>query len=123
MKKKLFTLSLLTISLLTTQVQAANRCLSMIDKHVNQDQLDLSYCQITNEDMPAIISYLANHPNIKSLNFSGNLIDSSAIATLAQNTTISILNVRGDDIDVDGAKALANNSTLTELDISDNKIS
>ena len=107
MKNKFFSFSLLIATLLTTQVYAANRCLEMIDKRVEKDKLDLSWCKIKTEDVSAVLSYLAKHSNIKSLDFSGNFIGSSAIISLAKNTTLTTLNVSNNEANVEGAKALA----------------
>src|SRR5580658_4422395 len=122
METNFFVITLLTLSLFSSQVQAMNRCLKMLDQRVTQEQLNLSGCNIQAEDVPIILSYLNGRPNVTSLNLSKNGITSLGIIALARNTTLTALNVNEDGVNMEAAKALANNTTLKTLDISENEI-
>ena len=109
---------------LTTATHADNLCIKMIDRHVARDHLNLADCELKENDMPAILSYLAEHPQIKSLSLERNEMKSGKpIVMLAQNATLTSLNLNQVWVDDEGAKALASNNTLKDLNITVNTIS
>jgi Leucine Rich repeat len=98
--------------------------LEKIKKRVNRDNnlLDLSQCNICNDDIPLICTYLNNHPEITTLDVSNNKIRAEGAKALALNKTITTLELFDNKIEAIGAKALANNKTITRLDVSGNHI-
>src|SRR5579862_5847706 len=115
-----FLTSLIIASVLTTHSYADTNCIRNMDRLVNDDELNLSYCDIKSKDMPSIMAYLAQHPNIKSLNLEMNRIGSSGVAALAKSTTLITLNVEDNGLKATDATVLSNNNSLETLNISDN---
>lgn len=92
MKRKiLFAVMLVALSPLT---HAASRCVNLIDKHVNQATLDLSNCDLHDNDLTSIASYLQTHPQITTLDISNNyrLFSNENADALAKNTTLKEIN-------------------------------
>src|SRR5579862_7219932 len=121
MKYKLFT-SLIIASVLTTYSYATTNCIRNMDRLVNDDELNLSYCLIKSKDMPSIMAYLAQHPNIKSLNLEMNRIGSSGVAALAKYSGLTTLNVEDNGLNAADAAVLSASNSIETLNISDNKI-
>lgn len=128
MSKKYFLLLPLTVALLSTQATYANRCLDFIDKRVNNDTLDLELCGLLANDMPTVVSYLNQHPNIKKLNMSYNFDMPFNAYSQLLDTQITDLELKGDPffpqdgIDAATAKMLAASKTIQHLDLSDNNV-
>src|SRR5580704_3521073 len=100
---------------------------------VSEDSLDLSDSKLEDKDIPAILSYLNKHPEIKSLNLKDNLISSAGAIELAKNTTLTELDLSHRQsckdwgptacIGDEGAKAFAQNNTLKSLNLSLDRVS
>ena len=92
MKRKILLATvLLALSPLT---HASSRCVNLIDKHVNQAVLDLSNCDLHDNDLAGIASYLQTHPQITTLDISNNyrLFSNENADALAKNTTLKEIN-------------------------------
>jgi len=94
---------------------------SRIEKRVNRGKklLDLSSCRINDGDIPYIMRYLKDNPEITTLNVGFNGIGAEGAKALSANTTLTTLYVGYNDIGAEGAKnfvnALTNNTTLLSL--------
>lgn len=134
------------------------RCVDDLASYVtlNFDQTGQSYvvltlgwlnrCELRNEDIPQVITYLHDHANIRGL-FIGSEISVENVILIAKkvdlkylaihyqtslgdigaeaiaaNPTITELELPGDGIGVKGAAALAKNQTLKKLDLQLNPI-
>ncbi len=109
-------------------------------------QLDLSYQELTYDDLQNLVDLLEKNPQLKTLEISGNPLGSKAGELLAktpylesltaincelrdaganafgQNTTLKSLVLSDNCITLDGDNALTHNKTLTYLDLTGNQI-
>src|SRR5437870_4736226 len=145
MKKYLSAFTFL-ISFMTIPV-FANTCIDEIKNHDELGSLTMSDCQLKDNDIPAIVSYLQSHKKIKRLylednqigpagasaltglpytirtiNISNNPIGDTGSIYLANNTSLKTLWMYSANIGPSGATALAKNNSLEELVLEDNHI-
>lgn len=105
-----------------------------IEKYVDTNELDLSSVGVQESDIPIIIVYLKEHPEITSLNLEGHTnLSSAALASFATVKTLTSLNIARrfkdcDDnmcyggLEAKDTAAFANNTSLTSLNVSMNSI-
>ncbi len=148
---KLNTWIVIALLSITSLTHAASRCVSLIDKHVNETVLDLSDCDLHDDDLVPIQAYLDAHPSITTLDISRNhrLFSNANAGVLSKNTTLkeidanstmyyastdrvlnglskipslTTLNIEDNNL-TDYALVMLNtkNTSLTHLDISNNK--
>lgn len=118
---KKFSLSVLTAALMfsTTLVHADNRCLRLIDQRVDGQKLDLGWCGLTAEDMPAILSYLKQHPEIHDIDISAGNFDTTSLKKLTAKKAITSITFEYATADL--AEVLIQDTHLRNLDISQNQ--
>jgi hypothetical protein len=89
MKKTLLYLPLITSFLATFAL--ANECIDNINKHVIAvgTQLDLSNCNLQDDDISSVALFLTKNPNIKDVFLDENNIGANGAAYLANNQTVS----------------------------------
>ena len=142
---------ILLISLITTHLYAladtADRCVSLIDKRVQGNVLDLTNCNLTANEANPVLNFLNAHPaitelelknnpnfgdegiqviakttHLTTLSFTGSELTNAAYAALAKNTSIKKLvgKVNDDSPDnvVEAPTRLAGNNTLTSINLS-----
>ncbi len=85
-------------------------------------KLNLASKSLADGDIPALLLFLNQHPEIKELSLRLNSLTEKGAATLAANKTLTTLDISGNNIGVAGATALAANQTLTTLNVRHNKI-
>lgn len=85
-------------------------------------KLDLYNKQITAQDIPSLLNFLNEHPEIRILDLTFNQIEADGAEMLASNTTLVSLNVCQNNICDRGTIALAANKTLKSLNVSFNHI-
>src|SRR3990167_6516294 len=116
MKKSFLMLTLLSASLAVLPAFAQNRCLQQLDQRVKNHKLDLSFCQLQDNDMQTVVTYIKQHPSINKLSLLSNDIHSSG-AVILSTAAIKSLNLDENALDDAGVTALANNATLTHLSL------
>lgn len=119
MNKILLSFSLVFFALLVNPAYAKepNQCIEKMYDHVFDDYLNLQNCNLTDSDVPAVLTYLENNPEITQLSLASNRIGSRGAEILAKNTTIKELDISANRLGDAGAKALAKNTTLEVLRI------
>lgn len=129
MKKALLSNLLIFICLLQPVVFAAEQnnkdhlgCLKQIENRVHNDYLSLGYCDLTDDDMKKIATYLQQHPEIHSLDITNNFITSNGIEELKNNISLTAIYADYNNIGEDGAFILAKMSKLKELSLASNNI-
>lgn len=85
--------------------------------------LDASNQNVQDSDIPALIQFLQDHPNIDKLNLGCNNLTDKSCAQLAQVHTIADLNLFKNKIGDEGVKLLLQNNKISELDLRSNQIS
>lgn len=88
----------------------------------NFECLDLSGCDITDDDIPELCEFLLKNPNIKSLLLTDNKISDKGVILLSQNSTIVTLSLGLNQIGNEGTKALSQNPNIVSLCLYGNKI-
>lgn len=91
-------------------------------KYSKKGELYLYDQELNDSDIVDLCEFLKLHPDIKSLNISGNNIGVNGAIALVKNKTLISLNARGCKIDDAIAVILAQNNTLTSVDLGANKI-
>lgn len=107
---------------LQAAVKTHNDCLRYVDNYRYQFLLDLSQCGLQDKDLPFVLSYLYNHPNISILFLDGNNIGPEGAQLLAKNLQIDFLGLDDNHAGPEGAAALASNRSLSGLSLSGNYI-
>ncbi len=104
---------------------AGNRKEHRFIEFVTNENLDLSRQNLTDKDMPEVIKFLMQYPNIKSLNLSMNNIGDQGIADFAErNLTVTQVNFAGNIIGDNGAAIFAyKNRVIEQVNFSHNRIS
>jgi|GEM_PF-4726205 hypothetical protein len=94
-------------------------------QHVSNNNLDLSRQNLTDKDMPEIIQFLLQNPNVKALDLSLNNIGDEGIAYFAErNQHIISANFEGNNISDQGVAVFAyKNQAVEEVNFSHNLIS
>lgn len=94
-------------------------------KHISSDSLNLCRKGLSDKDIPALIQFLQDNPNIKTVDLSLNNIGDQGIADFAErNHTVSIVNFTGNIISDHGLAVFAyKNQTITQVNFSQNPIS
>jgi hypothetical protein len=107
---------------------------SLLTKYSHSNELDLSRVSVKDSDIPIIIEYLLNNPEITSLNLEGfNNLSSTALASLASVQTLTSLNLArhfkdcennicSGGLEAKDAAAFAANTSLTSLNLAMNSI-
>lgn len=94
----------------------ADRCISLMDKRVENNTLNLSNCHLQPQQAQAILNYLSQHPTIKTLNIDDNPdFGSEGVAVLAQNNTLETLSFSYSEVGDEGFAALAKNTSIKHL--------
>lgn len=121
-KMGLFAL-LISVGLFSTSTFAkANKCLANLDSHLTFNfELNISDCNINDSDVPTLVNYLNNHPDVQVLEASGNHIDQGA-KLLADVSTLFAVGLENNQISDVAAKALANSSSIHWLNLGENHI-
>lgn len=121
MIKKSLVLLPLIAGLLTMQSSyAQSRCTKMLDKYVDGNTLDLSWCRIASDDVPAVAQFIKKH-HIASADLSGGSYTVDDIQRLTASTALKkvVMNYAG--LNAETASALLEDAYLTSLDISSNE--
>lgn len=122
MMKKSFLVLPLAACLFALQIaHAENRCLRMLDKYVDKETIDLSWCTLKAEEMPLVLDYIKQHPTIHSVDLSSSNPSADDLTKLTANKSITKITMMGANLDGELASILVKDKYLTELDISDNK--
>lgn len=92
---------------------------------VSNNSLDLSRQSLTDKDMPEIVQFLLQNPNVKTLDLSLNNIGDEGIAYFAErNQNIKRVNFEGNNISDQGVVVFAyKNQTVEQVNFSQNLIS
>jgi hypothetical protein len=106
---------------------AASRCVNLIEKHVNGAVLDLSDCDLHDDDLALVQGYLGAHPTITTLDISRNhrLFSNANADVLSKNTTLNEIDANSTMYYVSTDKVLNGLSkipSLTTLNIEDNNL-
>jgi hypothetical protein len=107
---------------------STNECVTNIQEHVGRDEdvsvsfIDLSYCNLNDEDLPQVVAFLNKNPDIVAALFIKNNIHAKGAQYLSQLTATRWLAVGGNYLGDEGAAALANNSVVEFLLLHDNQI-
>lgn len=124
MKYLVYYLLLMTTILVTSTVYASsiqNHCLVNINKHIiNSDTALLDECNLQDNDIPALISYLNSHHYITQLYLMNNHIGDNGAQLIAKLKNIKMLELRNNEITKIGATVLAR-SSIHMLDLQGNK--
>lgn len=97
-----------------------NSCLAHISDHIiNSDTAWFDDCGLKDQDVPMIVSYLSQHPQITQLYLINNQIGDAGAILLSKNKTLKVLELRNNKINSKGAKALAR-SNIHMLDLQGN---
>ncbi len=129
--KKILCLSLIVSCLISTPIFAREyshtsttiaSISTNLTEYIDKNTLDLSGRNVRDKDIPQILTYLYNHPDITGLNLGGDKISDEGAIALAANTTLTSLELGANSISAKGAAALAKNKILTSLDLSINHI-
>jgi len=138
-------LLLSTTSALAIAQNRAEDCIRRA-KPFNDMQIKFSYCNLENNDIPQIISFLKEHPSFREVDLSanhitadgakllanvaiwrlfldGNAIGDTGATYLAEKSAMTWLDLSSTDIGAEGAKALAKNEALSNLNLAHNHIS
>lgn len=99
-----------------------NECVENIESYVSDGGIFMDQCNIHDRDIPQILSYLKEHPEITRLSLSDNQIGFQGAELLSTNTYIRYLFLNGNRIGSLGAEALAKNSSLVYLLLGENHI-
>lgn len=122
MLKKSLILLPIVASLFAMQVaNAENRCLRLMDKLVEGDSIDFSWCGLASADIPATVTYLKQHPEIHSADFSYSNRSLADVKKIAEVRSLKTLSMIGTGLDSQSAAVLLKEKHLTSLDISDNE--
>lgn len=122
MKKMLFYFFIIS-SFITTPVFAnkdTNECLAHFNDHLQDNAAYFNRCNLSDADVPALLSGLSNHPEITALYAYVNSIGDAGAALFAKNKTLEILVIDANQIGNDGISALAQ-STIPMLAVGMNK--
>lgn len=84
--------------------------------------LDFSVKGIIESDIPLLLNFLNQHPEVKYLDLGFNKLGDDSIKMLASNTTLDELILNMNQIGDAGAIALAGNTTLKYLSLGANQI-
>ena len=154
MKKSMIHLLIAAATLVSAPVfaESHNQCVANIQSHVEKEEsdtlalLNLDECDITDEDVPAIVSFINSRTDISSVNLNNNNIHANGAKALAQvasvkeldlginylgdegaaeianNKSIDILFLQANDVGDNGAAALAKNKQLVVLLLNDNYV-
>ncbi len=110
-------------------VQARKINIKALAQYTEASVLNLSYSDIEDKDIPAIIEFLNAHPRISSLNLDGNnKLSSKGMVPLASVTTLSSLSLARTykdcpkrvcigGLEAKDMPAFANNTSLTSLNL------
>src|SRR3990167_9118078 len=124
---------------------ANSTCLDNLDRRNAGNQLWLNSCDITDNDISKVVTYLGRHPEVYvlwaddnkisdagakqlsllsllMLSLNQNDIGSEGAVALAKNTFINVLTLNDNHIGNEGAKALAKNTVLSTLSVAGNHI-
>lgn len=114
---------LVVFTAVIAQIGYAGNChtAACFDRYVKDNSLNLSH-KIDTDDIPALISYLQIHPDIKNLDISDSHLGETAGVLLAHNNTLVELDAHYNDMKTEAAKAFSRNNTLRVLDLADNDI-
>lgn len=93
----------------------AERCIALMDKHVKDNALDLSSCNLTAKEAPEILTYLNAHPDITTLDVDNNAYFDDGIALLAKTKTLQTLSASNTNLSKKGFTALSSNQSITHL--------
>lgn len=113
------------------QILSATRHITFANLHNNLflQLLRLHQSHIEDQQCRVLVKHLLDHPSLRELNFSHNLIGDKgarAIGKLLNRSKLEILNVSDNNITGPGAKAIANalskNSTLLSLNLRLNRL-
>ncbi|MEO8402836.1 MAG: hypothetical protein ABI597_13775 [Gammaproteobacteria bacterium] len=122
LKKIVASSFLLASSLLSTlSLAATNQCIANLDEHVWGNMVELFDCNLQDADIPQLVTFLNEHPEIEMVFAPYNHIAEGAIP-LAHVATLKVLYLAGNQINDAGAKALAMAPNLTLLEVSSNRI-
>ena len=86
------------------------------------NSLDLSGQNLSDRQVQELVQLLQRHPEITSLNLTGNQIGVEGARALAANTTLTHLKLNGNRIGSLGAETLSRSKTLTHLLLFSNRI-
>lgn len=120
--KKYLLCSITSLALLPVYASPTmNHCLTDMKSHIiNSDTAWFDECELKDNDMPTLISYLNSHPEITQLYLLNNQIGDEGAFMLAKNKTLKMLELRNNIIGQKGAIALAH-SSIHMLDLQGNK--
>lgn len=128
MKKAIVSIFVATTLSISSFVYAAssNSCVINIEKHVVSDEgepyIELSDCELNDEDLPAVVDFLNQHSEIKTANFAYNNIHAQGGRYLSQLTSVQWLILDSNHLGDEGVTALANNTVIDDLWLYDNQI-
>lgn len=137
MKKKL--LMILLLSIFSMMSFAMNRCIQNMEEHVKKERggrgapyeyvLRLDSCNLRDQDMPDVVSFLQSHQDIHDLNVSNNLLTHKSVQILLDSSVaLSQLNISSNDLGEKGALLLSQFEAepiswyITSLRVSNNNL-
>ncbi len=88
----------------------------------SKTELNLYLQALTDDDIPSLIEFLNQHPEITSLILISNKIGDAGAKLLAANTTIISLGLSANQVGDEGAMALAATTSIVYLNLYHNKI-
>lgn len=95
---------------------------ALFDANLCKNILSLSTKNITDSQIPSLISYLSHHREITVLDLRNNKITNKSANLLAAIKTLKTLNLQSNLLDESCYIDFENNDTLTKLDIADNHL-
>ncbi len=87
-----------------------------------EDLLDLSGCEINDQEISLLAQALTHNKHIKNIRLFGNNISDEGASIIATIPTLEIVNLADNQIKEAGARALATSKTIKQLIISNNPI-
>lgn len=122
MKKRLIAIA--TTTLLLSNISFADLgCLKHLDERIHDASLILDSCRLTNQDMPKVVTYLQQNPQINYVYLDKNDIESDGIALLSRITSlVGIYASQNYSLGDAGVIALTRNPNLQFLAFNDDAI-
>lgn len=95
------------------------------DAYVSNGMLNLQERDLTARDVPELLVYLSNHPEIKKINLKGNKLKAEGAMAFARgNATVTYVNLSDNGLSSRGAvEFIKTNTTATHVILSENCIS
>ena len=121
--KKIFLLLALFFALINSAfAHYPNTCVQHMDEHFpfGNNFLYLGRCAIVDEDIPEIVAYVKNHPQVTGIFLGYNDIGPDGAAVLAQIPKLDELDIEGNSIQDEGAIALSH-MVIKFLDVSEDR--